>query len=84
MQVVQSELIRSSNVVSNPMANMRDQIHTACPSTFNHMRTVRAHDGVRMAAWLAGANDRIHPSVENRFGARQTEESVGGGYKQKP
>lgn len=84
MHVVQLELIRSSNVVSIPMANMRDQIHTACPFKFNRMRTARAHNGVHMAAWLAGTNDRVHASVENRLGARQTEESVRGGHKQKP
>ena len=48
------------------------------------MRTVRALDGVRVAARLSIAYDRVRASVENRFATRQTKESVSGGCKQKP
>jgi hypothetical protein len=66
------------------MANVRDQINTACPFKFKQMRTARAHNGVSMTARLAGGNDWVNASVEDRFGARQTPESVRGRYKQKP
>ena len=82
MQVVQLEAMRSLNVVSNPIANMRDQINTAYLNL--KMRTARTHDGMSMAARHAGCNDRVNAGIEDWFFAGHAPESVGGRYKQKP
>src|SRR6266404_482028 len=67
LHVVHSELRRSSNVVLSPMASMQDQINI-CHSS-DQMRTVRTHDGVTMFARLAGSNDWVSASIEDRLGA---------------
>jgi len=54
-------------VVLSPMASMQDRINI-CHSS-DQMRTVRTHDGVTMFARLAGSNDWVSASIEDRLGA---------------
>jgi hypothetical protein len=72
--VVHWELRRSWNWVLYPIASTRGQNEP--PSLFHNPHTVRAHDCMRMAACLAGTDDRVNTRVEDRYSAWQNPESV--------